>query len=220
MTKEEKKLLVRSKISEILPFRIKEILRNIRNILLLIFCPRFYWTIDSKIDLMNRYIDRYNLNIFVETGTYLGDTIFKQKDNFKKIYSIELSEYYFDLARKRFQGFDNINLILGNSKDKLKDILIENDESIFFWLDGHYSTGLTAKAKDKETPILEELNTIFDQNTNKHKHVIFIDDARLFNGTHDYPKYKNLRKFIREKDPRYSVSIESDIIVCIISNTY
>lgn len=216
MNKKEKIQSIRSKIGKILPFRAKEVILNVKNILILIFRPKFYWTINSKIDLINKFVKKYNLNIFVETGTYLGDTIFRQKDNFKKIYSIELSEYYFGLAKKRFQGFDNINLILGDSKDKLKDILIENDEPIFFWLDGHYSTGLTAKAEDKETPILEELTTIFDLNTKKHKHVILIDDARLFNGTHDYPKYKDLKKFIKEKDPRYSVFIKTDIIVCII----
>ena len=212
----KKKQLIRSKIKKILPFRTKEVILNSRNILILIFKPRFYWTTALKADLIDSYVKKYNLNIFIETGTYLGDTLFRQKDNFKKIFSIELSEYYFNLAKDRFQSFDNINLILGNSKDKLKDILIKNNEPIFFWLDGHYSTGLTAKAEDKETPIMEELSTIFDTNQKQHKHVILIDDARLFNGTHDYPKYKDLKKFILKKDPRYFVFIKNDIIVCVM----
>lgn len=78
-----------------------------------------------------------------------------------------------------------------------------------FWLDGHYSGGGTAQAH-LDTPIIQELGTIFDHPVSTH--VILIDDARLFDGTHDYPTIEQLRKFFAEKRPQYHFSVVNDII--------
>lgn len=39
----------------------------------------------------------------VETGTYYGDMIYAQLDNFSRIYSIELSERLYRKAKRRFK---------------------------------------------------------------------------------------------------------------------
>lgn len=177
--------------------------------------PYFFWSNFSKIGLMDNFIDKYRYGVFIETGTFKGDTLYRLKDKFIKIYSIELSEYYYNLTKNKLKDIDNINLILGDSADKLTDLVKFIDEPIFFWLDGHYSSGLTAKA-EKECPIIEEIDSIFDNNPKKFPHVILIDDARLFDGTHDYPTFSFLKNYIKSKDKRYSVSIKTDIIVCIV----
>lgn len=163
---------------------------------------------------MDKYINKYNLNIFIETGTYLGDTLFRLRNKFKELYSIELSEYYYKLAEDRFKNINNIYIIQGDSGEKLKDLLKNINDSVFFWLDGHYSAGLTAKA-ELETPIIQELDSIFNHMIlNDLRHVILIDDARLFNGTSDYPKMDSLKDYFESKNKNYLVSIDSDIIVC------
>ena len=69
-----------------------------------------------------------------------------------------------------------------------------------FWLDGHYSGKGTAKGK-KETPILEELKTIFD--TNDLRYVILIDDARHFGSEKRLPKPKRYRPLCKTKKTQY-----------------
>lgn len=153
--------------------------------------------------------DQYqSIKTFVETGTFYGDTINIQRLFFSKLYSIELSDNLFKLAKENFKDRKNVNLIYGDSGKELKKLLINIHEPCLFWLDGHYSEGVTAKA-DIETPILEELNAIFNSN---FKHIILIDDARCFNGTHDYPTLEFLKEFIQREKPNYLFKVEDDII--------
>ena len=46
----------------------------------------------------------FSCELFIETGTYLGDTIFSQKGNFKKIISIELAKKLYKWAARRFKN--------------------------------------------------------------------------------------------------------------------
>lgn len=103
---------------------------------------------------------------------------------FKKIYSIELNEPLYRKARKRFAKNNHILIIFGDSTVQLKKILPKIDKPCLFWLDAHYSGKGTAKG-DLETPIMEEMNLIL--NHSNLKHIILIDDARLFIGKNDYP---------------------------------
>jgi hypothetical protein len=84
------------------------------------------------------------------------------------------------------------------------------DQPALFWLDGHYSAGVTAKG-EKDTPIYEELNQIL---SSKDKgHVIIIDDARCFGTDPNYPSIKELIDFIK------SIRINLDIVIqddCIL----
>src|SRR5215207_1714189 len=64
----------------------------------------------------------FDLDVLVETGTFLGDTIWSQKDYFKKIYSIELSHELHAQAVKRFGGDRHVELLQGDSSDKLSDV--------------------------------------------------------------------------------------------------
>ena len=91
----------------------------------------------------------------------------------------------------------------------LSQIVNKLSEPAIFWLDGHYSAGMTAKG-DKECPIYEELEAIFaGKNLN---HVLLIDDARCFVGQGDYPTIDELTKFIRKHNPAYKLEIKKDII--------
>ena len=116
---------------------------------------------EEKAAIINEYAQKYNCYNLIETGTYLGDTIEAMKHNFKRLYSIELSQKLYKKACKRFENDIHIKLYQGDSKDVLPVILEEINEKTLFWLDGHYSAGITAKA-DKDTPILEELEAIYN----------------------------------------------------------
>lgn len=150
-----------------------------------------------------------NIKILIETGTYLGDMVQGAKKKFDKIYSIEISEYFYKNAKERFKNDRNVELILGDSTHKLKETLKKVKQPALLWLDGHYSGGKTSRGK-LNTPIIQELNTVFSQQIKNH--VILIDDARCFNGHDDYPKINQLRKLIRVKAPHYKLAVENDII--------
>ena len=141
----------------------------------------------------------------------MGDTVDFVINDFKNIYSIELSEEYANKAKLRFKDKNNVKIITGDSAEELPLLMKQINEPCVFWLDGHYSYGNTAKAK-KETPILEELRPILKM---EQDHIILIDDARLFIGTHNYPWLLNLARFVRKTNPQYKMIVSNDIITLI-----
>lgn len=154
----------------------------------------------------------HGLTTFVETGTFMGDMVEAQRTYFKKLYSIELGKDLYNQAVARFNKYPHIKIIHGDSGVILNDLLREIHEPALFWLDGHYSAGITAKG-DKNTPIMEELRTILSQ---KYDHVILIDDARLFIGEGDYPTIDEISSFVLGQDPRRMISVADDIIRILI----
>jgi len=147
-------------------------------------------------------------SILVETGTYLGDTLYALYNNFDNLYSIELSSLFYQKATKRFKKMSKIRLLQGDSGKVLKQLVPTLKGSAIFWLDGHYSGGLTAKG-EKECPVFEELLSIF---SSPLEHYILIDDARLFIGQNDYPTLDELKHFVEQQKPDYSFVIANDAI--------
>jgi len=157
---------------------------------------------------IEEYLRKFHTEILVETGTYLGDMVEAQRDHFKKIYSIELSKKLFNRAQKRFKKNLHIKILHGDSGIVLNKLMNEIDKPALFWLDGHYSEGITAKG-EKECPVPEELKAILKSSL---PHIILIDDAQLFNGTHDYPTVEQIEEIIRSNNRKYLVEIKDDII--------
>ena len=118
-------------------------------------------------------------DIFIETGSYMGDGIQAAINlGFKEIYSIELSEKYYNICKEKFKNYSYVHLLLGDSGIVLPKLIKNIKKGITFWLDGHYSSLDTACAKDYCSPIQFELMSI---KTYYHKdHVILIDDMKDF----------------------------------------
>ena len=155
------------------------------------------------------YAKKYGLRVFVETGTYYGEMVDAMKNTFDHIYSIELGDALYENARKRFAGLNHIEIIHGDSGVELADILNKIDSPALFWLDGHYSEGVTVKGK-VDTPIREELVCIL--NAPDKGHVIIIDDARCFGTDPAYPSIDELTEFIKSKRPNVDIVVENDSI--------
>ena len=157
---------------------------------------------------IDEYRKKFNTEILVETGSYLGDMVEAQRNNFQKIYSIELSEKLFKRAKKRFKAYSYIEILNGDSGVILDKLIPHINKPSLFWLDGHYSEGITAKGT-KECPVVEELVAIFKSHL---PHLILIDDARLFDGTHDYPSIDEIKTILRESGRNHLLEIKNDII--------
>ena len=162
---------------------------------------------------IQEYQDKYQYKVLVETGTYMGDMVESQKKRFRKIYSIELGIDLFDKATKRFKNDKNVTIVQGDSGKVLPDIILKLSEPAIFWLDGHYSAGITARG-DKDCPIFEELDAIL---SNKNfEHILLIDDARCFIGEGDYPTIEELTNYVRNKNEKYQVDVKHDTIRYVI----
>jgi len=88
---------------------------------------------------VKNYSRRYLPDIFIETGTFKGNMVHAIKKEFKNIYSIELDEILYKIAKKRFVRNNHISIIQGDSAVQLHKILTKNDKPCLFWLDAHYS---------------------------------------------------------------------------------
>ena len=130
-----------------------------------------------NLEFLKKLQDDYqNYDYFIETGTCNGDTILEVEPYFKKLYTIEISEKYYNNTKNKYNG-DKINFILGDSSVVLNSMLkYINSKSIFF-LDGHWSSGDTGRS-DKDVPLVEEITSIYK--LFKNEAIIIIDDFRLF----------------------------------------
>ena len=155
------------------------------------------------------YLKRHKISAFVETGTYLGDTLAHvAHDQNISCLSIELDSELYRAAKKRFRNRSNVRVLQGDSGELLPGIIEELSGPALFWLDGHYSGGITAKA-EVDTPVSRELQSILDSKIKEH--VVLIDDARCFDGTHGYPFLDELLTTVRRQS-KYDVEISADII--------
>jgi hypothetical protein len=154
------------------------------------------------------YAGKYGLDVFVETGTYLGDMVEAVAGTFKTVYSIELNKEFLAKAQKRLSRFGNVTLLHGDSTGLLPQVLAQVATPCLFWLDGHYSGGDVRGEKD--TPIVEELAAIARHPVDRH--VVLIDDARLFTGNNDYPTLVDVTRTITSQRPGFQVTTRDDII--------
>jgi hypothetical protein len=162
-----------------------------------------------KEELIKNYAKTFNTSILIETGTYLGDMVHAMKKSFSRIISFELDQTLADQAQQRFASDDYIQIVQGDSGKLLGEHIASINEPCLFWLDGHYSGGITAKGA-LETPINNELSAILSHPVDGH--VILIDDARCFTGANDYPTLDELQTFVAERKPKHKFSVEHDVI--------
>jgi hypothetical protein len=162
-----------------------------------------------KKDIILQYSHRYQISIFIETGTFIGEMVIAVRDHFEKIISIELSKELSQRATKKFADARHIQIINGDSAKILDQVLPSVTGKKLFWLDAHYSGGFSAKGT-VFTPIQQELCTIFKYSSGKD--VILIDDARLFTGQNDYPTLDTIKHLVLTNLPLCAYRVEDDII--------
>lgn len=152
------------------------------------------------------------LNIFVEGGTFKGDTAKSMSNKFLKVFTIENSDKIFNEAKQNLKGISNITLLKGDTRKHLKEIL-DNNDNILFWLDAHWSGGDTYGQMD-ECPLIEELNIIF--NFSSRNLAILIDDARLFlappASPHNFRNWPSIKQILNSIPDDWSCIVYEDVI--------
>jgi tRNA splicing endonuclease len=137
---------------------------------------------------IDKYIKNYEINLFIETGTGLGNSFqHAQKFDFKKLFTIEMVDELYLFSSTNLKK-DNSFFIHAESKDGLRNVIsqIDTSDKILFWLDAHFpgaDFGLSNYHDIVDTklriPLEEELKTIVEKR-DCSKDVFIIDDLRIY----------------------------------------
>lgn len=167
--------------------------------------------------LVKEFQNHFNLTYFIETGTYLGNTANWASSQFENVVTIEASKELFFAAKNNFKDIPNIQFTLGDSAFELSSIVTSLPKPAVFWLDAHWSGGITTGV-DNQCPLLKELDAI---NKSELEHFILIDDARFFlspppfpHSPNQWPNIVSIIDRLRLQHDRYIVIIE-DVIVAV-----
>jgi hypothetical protein len=126
-----------------------------------------------------------NAKIFVETGTFHGDGIYRALNHgFSKVISIEIFEPLYTKAQMTFQkeiGEGKVELFLGDSADVIGEAISKIDEPIMYWFDAHDQTMNDAGVGALKCPIIKELQKIMEVRSLAQRRLdtLMIDDMRL-----------------------------------------
>ena len=161
---------------------------------------------------------------WIETGTYLGETTQVLSSFAREVITIEPAHDLALDARIKFGKKGNVRVIEGTSEDVLdgaiQALLNLKPLDINFWLDGHYSAGITYLGQS-ECPVPEELATIEKYLKSDSKLTILIDDVRAFSPTGQirsgYPSLSYLVDWADRNQLRWT--IEHDIFVMTNRNS-
>lgn len=143
----------------------------------------------TKFNLKN-YKQKYNSNVFIETGTWTGDGVAHAAQvDFEALYSIELIEDIFLKAQQRFADNPKVKIFNDSSISGLKYILqnlTKREDRIIFWLDAHLPHHYDENIKNDYQssahiliPLEEEIK-IIKQFKDISGDVFFIDDLRIY----------------------------------------
>lgn len=151
---------------------------------------------------------------WVETGTFMGETSGLLATHGKQVYTIEPEPKLFAGATERLKKLSNVEVIHGTSEEVFPKLLPRLSGAINFWLDGHYSGGLTFEGVS-HCPVKEELKLISSCQSQFTSLVVMIDDIRCFQPDisefKDYPSLDELVDWARSM--KMSWTIEHDIFI-------
>ena len=159
-------------------------------------------------------------SLWIETGTYYGETTKLLSKISKKTISIEADKNLFETSNKILKNFKNVEILNGKSEDLLDKVISKNlnFKNVCIYLDAHLCQDHLKNTKtfgneNTATPILNELEIITKYLANFEKIVVLIDDIRLFQGKfQNYPNKNTLVNWCKEND--FLWEIEQDIFIC------
>jgi len=108
--------------------------------------------------------EKFKITKFVETGSYHGGSAKIVSQYIRTVHTIENNPELHEIAKDNLRGVPNVKLHFGSSQEILKDILVENEENIFLFLDAHWG---------EYWPLIDELKVIAEK---KIRPVIAIHD--------------------------------------------
>jgi hypothetical protein len=161
-----------------------------------------------KQGVLREYAARYGLRTLVETGTYLGSMVHAMRPHFDRVVTIEVDQALAARARWRFRNDPGVTVLQGDSAELIADVVRGLDGPALFWLDGHFSGGITGFGAS-HCPVMQELPPVLGDA--RFAHVVLIDDSRCFGSDPAYPTIDEVRAAVLAARPGYSARLENDI---------
>ena len=94
----------------------------------------------------------HNIEVVVETGTFIGGTTVAFSLLFNQVHTIEIVESTFTNSQANLRAFPNVKCHLGSFEIVLKELLPTlQDQRVLFYLDAHW---------EQHWPLLQELEEI------------------------------------------------------------
>ena len=159
-------------------------------------------------------------SLWIETGTYYGETTKLLSKISKKTISIEADKNLFETSSKTLKNFKNVEILNGKSEDLLDKVISKNlnFKNVCIYLDAHLCQDHLKNTKtfgneNTATPILNELEIVSKYVASFEKIVVLIDDIRLFKGKfQNYPDKNTVVNWCKENN--FLWEIEQDIFIC------
>lgn len=161
---------------------------------------------------------RCDVRHFIECGTFLGNTALWAAGHFPRVTTVERSHTLYEQARDSHRNVRNLEFRLGDSRTVLGELVPTLTAPAMFWLDSHWSGGVTSGEND-ECPLLDEIRII---NASPHTHFVLIDDARLFlspppepHRIEQWPAIDTVMFELCARRDRYYTVVFEDVIVAV-----
>jgi hypothetical protein len=168
-------------------------------------------------ELARNLRDRVGLVRAIETGTYRGRGTRLLAELFPTVITIEVAPGLAQAAKKSLAPLSQVTVLEGSSRDVLPGV-IDRDQPTLYWLDGHWSGGVTGGESD-QCPVLGELTAIGEGNPDD---CILIDDARLFlapppppHRREQWPTYRELEDAVHTIRPSHQVMVAHDVVIAV-----
>jgi hypothetical protein len=169
-------------------------------------------------ELISKLREACGIRTFVETGTFAGATAYWASQEFESVFSIEMSDHYHSQAVRRYGQCERIKFIKGDSREQLIEIVRGCASPIMFWLDAHWSGGMTA-GSENQCPLLDELRVI---NENTNDAYVLVDDARIFLApirepadAHHWPDIVQVLEALAPHRYNRFVAVFEDVIIAV-----
>jgi len=151
--------------------------------------------IEDKVLNTNQLFKKYKgtHKLLLETGTHKGDGVQNALNNgFEEIISVEILPEYHEACVERFKDNNKVHLFLGDSNEKMEEMLELIKEPSLIFLDGHFNNG---------DPLWKELEILKSHPIKTH--TIIVDDMPNYFGNGEKVKEK-----ILEINPNYVFTYE------------
>ena len=131
--------------------------------------------------MIRRLAEDGGARCFIEGGTHIGGTARWASSHFEHVWTIEGHPQMYERG-SHLDTHGNVKRLLGNTKDKLPEVLKALTGPAVFWLDAHWCGPQTFQdERGGECPILEELEAVGRWSAESgHDAFVLVDDARLF----------------------------------------
>jgi hypothetical protein len=158
------------------------------------------------------------LKLFVETGTFKGDSLRIARQFFAECHSVEMSDVLYQEASQAFRSQDRIHLHHGASPAFLRGMRERLAQTpTLYWLDAHWCVADNTVGADSQSPLLQELDAIGALHSQS---VLLIDDARLYlcpppkpHRMGDWPDFHAIVRQLLSMSSTHRLMIYNDVIV-------